>query len=99
MTSLSVKGSDLQPYIQKRLKTNQQTQLSSNTKISTLPQHVSENKILDAFPSCTMNPDQLIENVSECSSIKSIGQQTSPQSSTVMCKTHIDSHPHEIRLY
>ena len=83
----------------KKLKIDQQTQLSSNTKISTLPQHVSENTISDYFPGCTMNPDQLIENVSECSSIKSNGQQTSPQSSTVMYETHIDSHPREIRLY
>ena len=96
MTSLSVKGSDLQPYIQKRLKTDQQTQLSSNT---TLPRHVSENKISDYFPGCSMNPDQLIENVNECSSIKSNGQQTSPQSYTVMYETHIVSHSHEIRLY
>ena len=98
MTSLSVKGSDVQPYIQKKLKTDQHTQLSPNTIISRLPQHLSENKISETFPGCTMNPDQVII-VSECSSIKSIGQQTSPQSSTVMCKTHIDSHPHEIRLY
>ena len=99
VTPLPVEGSDLQPYIQKRLKTYQQTHLSSNTKISTLPQHVSENTISDTFPGCTMNLDQLIENVSECSSIKSNGQQTPPQSSTVMYKTHIVSHPHEIRLY
>ena len=99
MPSLSVKGSDLQPYIQKKRKIDQQTQLSFNTKISTLPQHVSENTISNAFPGCTMNPDQLIENVSECSSIKSIGQQISPQSSTVMCKTRIGCHSHEIRLY
>ena len=48
-----------------------------------------------------MNPDELVENVSECSSsIKHTnGQPTPPQSSTVMYRTHMISDPHEIRLY
>ena len=48
-----------------------------------------------------MNPDELIENVSECTSfIKSTNAQpTPPQSSTVLHRTHMISDPHEIRLY
>ena len=85
--------SDLQSYPQKRPRTDQQTQSSSaTTNISTLPQHQS---IPDSISSSTM-----IENVSECSSIKSTnGQPTPPQSSTVMYRTHMISDPHEIRLY
>ena len=78
--------SDLQPYLEKRTKTDQQTQLSSTTtNMTTLPQHQSENTIPDSISGSTMNPDQLIENVSECSSsIKSTNGQPTP---------------HEIRLY
>ena len=91
--------SDLQSYPQKRLKPDQQTQLSyTTTNISTLPQHQSENTIPDSIS--TMNPDQLIDNVSECSSsIESNSQPTPPQSSTAMYRTHMISDPHEIRLY
>ena len=94
--------SDLQSYPQKRPKTNQQTQLSSTTtNISMLPQHQSENTIPDSISGSTMNPDQLIENVSECSSsiTSTNGQPIPPQSSTVMYRTHMISDPHEIRLY
>ena len=94
--------SDLQSYPQKIPKTDQQTQLSSTTtNISTFSQHQSENKIPDSISGSTMNPDQLVENVSKCSSsIKSTnGQPTPPQSSTVMYRTHMISDPHEIRLY
>ena len=93
---------NLQSYLEKRPKTDQQTQLSSTTtNISTLPQHQSENTIPDSISGSSMNPDQLIENVSECSSsIKSTnGQPTPPQSSTVMYRTYMISDPHEIRLY
>ena len=93
---------NLQSYLEKRPKTDQQTQLSSTTtNISTLPKHQSENTIPDSISGSTMNTDQLIDNVSECSSsIKSTnGQPTHPQSSTVMYRTHMISDPHEIRLY
>ena len=102
MISCCDKQSNIQSH--KRTITNQQTQLSStttNTCISTLPQHRSENTIPDSISGSTMNPDQLLDNVSECSSsIKSThGQPTPPQSSTVMYRTHMISDPHEIRLY
>ena len=102
MISCRDKESDLQSYLEKRTKTNQQTQLSStNTNISTFSQLQSENTIPDSISGSTMNPDQLIEHVSQCSSsIKSTNAQpTPPQSSTVMYRTHMISDPHEIRLY
>ena len=102
MISPRDKKNNLQSYLQKRPKTDQQTQLSSTaTNISTLPQHQSKNIIPDSISGSSMNTDKLIDNVSECSSsIKSTnGQPTPPQSSTVMYRTHMISDPHEIRLY
>ena len=102
MLPLPVEESDLQPYLQKRPRTDQQTQLSSTTtNIFTLPQHQAGNTIPDSIPGCTMNPDQLTENVNECSSSmrSTNGQPTLPLSSTDICRTHIVSDPHEIRLY
>ena len=96
------KESDFQPSHEKRTKIDQQTQLSSTaTNITTLPRHQSENTIPDSISDSSMNPDQLIENVSVgSSSIKSTnGQPTPPQSSTVMYRTHMISDPHEIKLY
>ena len=101
VTPLPVEESDLQPCLQKRPKKDKQTQLSSTTtNISTLPQHPSGNTIPDAIPGCTMNPEQLTENVNECSSSmrSTNGQPTLPLSSTDIYRTHI-SDPHEIRLY
>ena len=102
MISPHDKNKNLQSYLEKRPETDQQTQLSSTTtNISTLLHHQLENTIPDSISGSTMNPDQLIDNVSECSSsIKSTnGQPTPPQSSTVMYRTHMISDPHEIRLY
>ena len=102
MISPRDKKNNLQSYLQKRPKTDQQTQLSSTaTNISTLPQHQSKNIIPDSISGFSMNTDKLIDNISECSSsIKSTnGQPTPPQSSTVMYRTHMVSDPHEIRLY
>ena len=99
MTPLPVEESDLQPCLQKRPKTDQQTQLSSTTTNISL--HQSGNTIPDSILGCTMNPDQLTENVNECSSsIKSTnGPPTLPLSSTDICRTHIVSDPHKIGLY
>ena len=102
MTPLPVEESDLQPCLQKRPKTDQQTQLSSTTtNISALTLHLSGNTIPDSILGCTMNPDQLTENVNECSSsIKSTnGPPTLPLSSTDIYRTHIVSDPHKIGLY
>ena len=45
---------NLQPYLEKRPKTDQQTQLSStSTNISTFPQHQSENTIHESISGAT----------------------------------------------